>query len=246
MDYTNSIQKDFFYLHLLSEQLVKIIFHDPQKSLYQLSGRIAKAHEKLKRDFPDLRKDDTRITVYSHCVNTVESVLFSMIFEKEQLADKSWYQKVPYIEPPTDSQISSIRENYDAFLSVALVTEYFACFEIFFRNLIKKLIPTNKENSFHSICEKILKKLSLQNYQHKFDMYRFIRNSLHNNGIVTEKDARPILYNGVWYKFEQGKRIQVNWRMLCKLSAELEECLSKIIYSKKVSIFEFIKDPSHS
>jgi len=223
---------------------VKIILPDQQKLLYQLSERIAKAREKLKRDFPDLQKDDARITVYGHCVNTVESVLFSMIFEKEQLADKSWYQKVPYIVQPTDYEIHSIRENYDAFLSVALVTEYFACFEIFFRNVIKKLIPTYKENSFHSICEKILKELNLKNYQDKFDMYRFIRNSLHNNGIVTEKDAYPIRYNGFLYKFEREKKIEVNWLMLCQLSAELEECLSKIIHSEKVSIFEFIKDPS--
>lgn len=221
-----------------------ITFHNPQKSLYKLSLRLAMGYEKTKKEFPNLKKDDARITVYSYCVNTVESVLYSMIFAKEQLADSNWYKKIPYIMTPDNLVISSIQENYNAFLTVALVTEYFACFETFFRICAEKLFPTYKDSSFYLLCEKLLKELKLKKYQHKFDLYRFIRNSLHNNGIVNDKHAYPILYNGTWYNFELGSKVRVTWFFLCQLSADLEECLNKIVHSEKIKRIDYLKDPS--
>ena len=224
---------------------MKIKIHDPHDSLYKLSFRIALAYDKLKTDFPNWKPNDARITAYAYCVNTIESVLFSMIFKKNQLGDRKWYANIRYITSPSDSQIFSVQENYDAFLMVALVTEYFACFEIFFRNIINVLFPGYTKNKIFEICEDLLEELKLKQYQSKFDLYRFTRNSLHNNGVVTDKHAYSILYNGVWYDFTYGKKINVDWLMLCQLSAELEECLNKIIYSTRISKPDFIKDSSY-
>ena len=225
---------------------MKIIQHDPQESLYKLCCQIATAHYKLKEEFSNWSEDDFRMSVYSRCANIVESVLFSMIFKKEQLIDKDWYARIPYIKTPTEAQIHGIIGVFDSHLRVLLVTGYFASLETFFRILIKQIFPQYSGNKIHKILEKILDYFDLKDYEHKFNLYRFIRNSLHNNGIVTDPHAYPILYNGLWYNTEKGKPIQVNWLMLCQLTAELDQCLNKIIHSEKVSSLDVIKDPSFS
>jgi len=223
---------------------LKIFAHDTQKSLYQFSKRLAYAYDALRKEFPQWKENDARIAVYVRCSNTAEHVLFSYIFENKLFTKKEWWSQFTYIKSPTDSQINIQKNNYDSFLRVSLVTQYFSCFETFFRILIKKLFPEFKERKFYLICEKILEEFDLKNYQRIFDLYRFIRNSLHENGIISDSHVYPIMYNGEWYRFEKGKSIMVNWLFLCEISMDLEECLNKIIHSKKITDIDSIEDPS--
>lgn len=224
---------------------MKVISFDPQKSLYKLSYQIGVSHQKLKNEFPNWSEDDFRLAMYSRCSNIVESVLFARIFENEQLTQKNWYEKVPYIVPPDEQTIRVIINSFDSHLRVLLVTAYFSSIETFFRILFKTIFTQSKTTKIHIIIEKILKEFGLQkDYQYKFDLYRIIRNSLHNNGIVTDPYAYPILYRGVWYNHKKGEPIKVNWLMLCQLTAELDDCLNKIIHSEKAKNLDPIKDPS--
>ena len=224
---------------------MKVSFHDPRKSLYELAKKIAYSHYNIEKEFTDWKKDDARLACHTRCIITVENVLFTRIFEEEQLGDQNWYKKIQYFQLPTPSQIKTTQETFDLNLRVVLVTLFFASLETFLRTLFKELFPSSIENQIYKIIEVLLEHLDLKVYQDKFDLYRFLRNSLHNNGIVTDKFAYPIKYNGVTYDFQLGKSVQVNWLMLCQVTSELEDCLNKIIHSKEVMKIKYIKDESY-
>lgn len=224
---------------------MEITYHDPRKSLYELSEKLATSYQKMRQEFPDWKEDDARLTCYTRCTNIVEEVLFSRIFEDEQLIDQNWYKKIPYIKSPTEIQIKTVRDTFDSFLRVSLVTIFFSSVETFFRVLQKEFFPKSKEKQIYKIIETMLEYLDLKYYQRIFDLHRFLRNSLHNNGIITDKYAYPILYNGVWYNFQLGKTIQVDWLMLCQTTSELDDCLNKIIHNEKIIKNNYIKDESY-
>lgn len=224
---------------------MEMIESSPQKWLYQLSAQIAKRYVMIKKDFPNWGDIDSRITVYGRNSNLIENVLFSMIFKNEQLRDKNWYKKIPYIVTPNSTQLNTICNNYELNLRVWLVTGYLASVETFLRLLMKKINPKLAEKELYLICEYTLKRYNLKLYQLNFDFYRIIRNSLHNNGIITDKFAKPIMFDGIIYQIEKGKPIKVNWLMLCKLTSELDICLDKIIRSDEVSKLDDLKDLSY-
>jgi len=222
-----------------------ITFHNPRNSLYELSKKLAMGYYKMGQEFPNWKEDDARLTCYTKCTNIVEEILFSRIFEDEQLRDPQWYERISYIKSPTENQIKTTQETYDSFLRVSLVTLFFSSLENLLRTLKKELFPTSTENQIYKIVEIILERLDLKYYQRIFDLYRFLRNSLHNNGIITDSHAYPILYNGVWYNFQIGKTVQVDWLMLCEVTSELEDCLNKIIHHDDIVKIEYIKDESY-
>jgi len=222
-----------------------ITFHNPRDSLYELSEKLAINYYKIEQEFPNIKKDDARLTCYSKCTNIVEQILFSRIFEDEQLKDSKWFEKIPYIKSPTEIQIKTTQDMFDSYLRVSLVTIFFSSLETFLRTLQKELFPKSKENQIYKIIEIMLENFDLKYYQRIFDLYRFLRNSLHNNGIITDKHTYPILYNGIWYNFELGKPVQINWLMLCQVTSELEDCLNKIIHNEKIMKIEHIQDSSY-
>lgn len=221
-----------------------VIFPETQDLLYELSKKTAISYKMFREEFPDLMKNDIRVTTFSMCANTVENILFSCIFQKEQLTDTNWYKKVSYIKDITDTQIKTIQEVYNSFLIVTFVTEYFSIFEHFFRVLIKKINSNSNKNQIYEIIETVLIKFNLKNYQRIFDLFRFIRNANHNNGRITDKYTYPILYNGVHYELKQNTLLIVDWVMLCNLSWDMQECMRKIIHSDKIPQLGDILDPS--
>lgn len=92
----------------------------------------------------------------------------------------------------------------------------------------------------------MLQEFGLKNDQHIFDFYRFIRNSLHNNGIITDKYTYPILYNGIIYELKPETFMVVNWVLISELFLDTQECLDKTIHSEKIYPLSEILDPSFS
>lgn len=145
----------------------------------------------------------------------------------------------------SESDIDIIVARFDSFLQVSLATMYFSSIENFFRIIGKKLYPKIFDERTHIsiIYKKILEDFDLKNYNCVFDMYRLIRNSMHDNGIYNNKEQK-FYYNNEIYHFKPNEFILINWLLLCNLSIDLESCIFKIIKTKKVSSFDLIKDPS--
>ena len=87
-------------------------------------------------------------------------------------------------------------------------------------------------------------KFDLKTYQRVFDLHRFIRNSLHNNGIVTDKHVYPMMYRGKIYPLQLNMQFQVDWILLSSLSLDMHDCVGKVMNSEIVSEIPEIIDPS--
>lgn len=90
----------------------------------------------------------------------------------------------------------------------------------------------------------MLQEFNLKDDQRIFDFYQFIRNSLHNNGIIADKHTYPIMYNEIIYELKLETFMIVNWVLISELSWDMQECLNKIIHSEKIIQLSEISDSS--
>ncbi|HZS73614.1 MAG TPA: hypothetical protein VFA69_03825, partial [Candidatus Nitrosotalea sp.] len=134
---------------------------------------------------------------------------------------------------------------FDSFLQVALVTNYFTSVENFFRIVGNLLHPDlfDEHTPIFTISKKILERFDFKNYACVLDMYRLIRNLSHNNGVYN-KEARRFYYDGRVYHFIPNRLVYLNWKLLCDLSIDIEECIFQIINTKTISDYYEIEDPS--
>ena len=117
---------------------------------------------------------------------------------------------------------------------------------------LKNYIQTNKtlETMMHLTRyrpTRLLKQCSefaLKNDQGIFDFHRFIRNSLHNNEIITDEHTYPIIYNGIIYDLKPETFMVVDWVLISELSWDMQECLDKIIHSENIIQLSEILDPT--
>ena len=223
-----------------------VCFPDEKDFIYDISKKLAMSYSQIRQDFPTWQDQDVRITTYSKCANITENILFSWNFKNEQLGKPNWYDKIPYIQTPTPNQIKTIQTGYGAFLMVSFVHWYIGILEHFFRVLLKHIESSSRLRNFYDICNYILEYFELEEYQKQFELFRLLRNSMHNNGVITDRHAHPIEYDGVTYDFQFGRQIRnVNWFMLCKVASELHDCLNKICRNNEISQVSFIEDPSY-
>jgi len=219
---------------------------DPKISLGKLDVQLTTSFDTIKNRFPDMIKNDVRLTFYGQTINTTESTLFCRIFEND-LLNKNWYKRnFSDVIINTPDEIHKSVEAFDSFIVVAFTTLYFASVENFFRVLSNVVYPNEFKGNdyFSTIYKSLLKKFNL-NYIHIFDIFRLIRNSLHNNGVYNDKENQRFYYNDEFYELKKGVRIKVSWFLLSNLSRDIEECVFKIINTKKISNFDIIEDPSY-
>ena len=222
-------------------------FPDPKDFIYDISEKLAISYSQIRKDFPTWQDQDVRITTYSKCANVIESILFSWNFKNEQLSDPQWYDRIPYIHTPTPTQIKTTQAVYDSLLMISFVHWYIGTLEHFFRVLLKQINPESRLVNFYDICKYVLEYFELkEEYEKQFDIFRLLRNSMHNNGVITDRHAHPIEYDGVTYDFQLGRQIKnANWFMLNKVASELHDCLNKICRNEEISQILFIEDPSY-
>ncbi len=167
------------------------------------------------------------------------------MFQRDHLGKIDWHANHSSLETPNDSDILLITARYDSFLQVSLVTNYFTSAENFFRIIGNISHPNcfNDYTSISTICEKVLEKFDCKNYACALEMYRLIRNLSHNSGVYN-KEERRFYYDGRVYYFIPDKLVYLNWKLLCDLATDIEECIFKIINTETISDPEEIKDPS--
>ena len=214
--------------------------------LANLKSSYKKSYDKL-HIICQLNKNDARLTMYGRSLNVIDSVFYCMFFETHFLSDKQWYKTINPNLTPSDIEVSNQKMIFDEFLTLSFVTLLFSSTESFIRVVMKELFPDEikKDDRFKPMCTFLLTELNLKNYNHIFEIIRLLRNSLHNNGIITEDYRVPIVYRGKVFNFEKGKQMIVNWELLTKLFIDVEECLFKITQSPKLEKISYLKDPSY-
>jgi len=146
------------------------------------------------------KESDARVGIFAKCINVIEPTFFALIFEKEQLRTKEFQGRFPGEgnKPPSQEEIVSQSDNFLRYLILCYAITFFSVIESSLRIFVKKLDPTACSNGtaeVQSIYNWLLKKLDLQKYETLLELFRLIRNCMHNNGVFTPKNGQGVTIN---------------------------------------------------
>ena len=125
----------------------------------------------------------------------------------------------------------------------AFLNNFFASVESSFRYYCREVSPgkcNNAAGNFKNIYEHLLSKnnFNLPNYIPLLDLWRNMRNTIHNNGKFypdNQKDC-DVPYQGTIYKFEVGKVPQfLTWDLLLNIIPHTKDMLLSVVNSSSLA-----------
>jgi len=141
-------------------------------------------------------------------------------------------------------------DNYIQFEQFGYAELLFSAIESSLRVFVRGIDPkacNEGRASFNSIFEYLLKKTGLEKYKPLLDLFREIRNTVHNNGIyLPERNGnKTIKWKDKTCNFEVGKPINfVTLPFLIEISKDLREMIEKIVESEPVASLKPLDDPT--
>jgi hypothetical protein len=205
------------------------------------------------------QKYDARVTIYSKCIVAVDSLYLALLLRQSSLVDKQWWNKIWCNElglytVPDEQTLVMMRKGFSQFLVIGFFHSLFSAIESAFRIYVKELDPVACNNGtadFEAIYNYLFKKLKLQQrqqYKELLDLLRYIRNTIHNNGVYFHRDGKnkPISYKGKQYAFDIGKPVKFPGGVLNFLLGLMQDILKMIedvVYRSDIISRNEIIDP---
>ena len=143
----------------------------------------------------------------------------------------------------------NVKDSHEIFFKIAFIHIYFSGIESSFRAFLKKIDPFSCNNStaeFKSIYEVLLKKLDLKQYIPLLDLFRCIRNTIHNNGVFIPPSNKDecIKYKGKKYDFYVGKpQEHSSWNDLLFILDETILMMEDVLKTSIIMNMIHIDDP---
>jgi hypothetical protein len=161
------------------------------------------------------RQRDARITAFSKLIDVLRSVQLSLIFVSKHLMNKSWWHSVCK-NPIPEGETKSYMDGFGRFVKFGLVHGTFSCVESSMRVFLCALDPgacSRGTAEFKSVYECLLKsKLSAcpSDAIELLDLFRLVRNTIHNNGLHLGKHGKDksINWKGTTYQFKHGHPVR--------------------------------------
>jgi len=195
---------------------------------------------------------DARLTIFAKVINVANSTQLALTFIGQHLLDPFWWQNTAKEAIPSDSANIYINE-YNNFTKIGFVQFVFSSIESGFRIFLRALDPTACNNGaaeFKSIYECLLKsKLSSTPKEsiELLDLLRFIRNTIHNNGIYYSRAGtnEQVIYKGRSYQFIYSKAVDfVTWGFIISVVRDLVDLAAQVVFDPNVVILSgTIQDP---
>ncbi len=192
---------------------------------------------------------DIRLTALTKIENVVGSTalglesLTEFLCQPRQCLDGKLY-------PPISKDVEFEFNNY---LRLSFVQFIFTAVESSMRLILRAINPEacgKGTSSFKSIYECLIRaELNLdesQDWINLLDLFRIIRNSLHNNGVYFHATANNVnvLYRGRVYEFSHGKCLDfVYWDLKLSLLDDVLSLIETILQHPKIQNLSYIKDP---
>jgi len=180
---------------------------------------------------------DARVAVFSKCANTMNTAFIGFVLIREELLDPLWWKK--HISELDDTTITKHVEDFEMSIRSAFLNNFFASVESSFRYYCREVSPgkcNNAAGNFKNIYAHLFSriKFNLPNYIPLMDLWRNMRNTIHNNGRFypdNHKDC-DVPYQGTIYKFEVGKVPQfLTWDLLLNIIPDTKDMLLNVVNS---------------
>jgi len=191
---------------------------------------------------------DARITIFSKCINVCNSIQLSFTFMHFHLTRPEWWKQIAKIEIPTNDAEIYLNE-FNMFTKIGFVQFIFSSIESAFRIYVKSLDASACNNGtaeFKSIYSWLLKRTNLQGHENLLDLWRLIRNTIHNNGVYFHKSGlnESVTYKGINYDFNIGIPVDfVTWDFIFEVMSDIENLIIDVVKSNEISVISQINDP---
>lgn len=195
------------------------------------------------------KEDDARLTVFAKISNVLSSANLGYFLMYSYLQKKDWWKQYQQLEV-TELSIKSSIEEFEMFFRIGLIHNIMYGVESSFRIYVRTIDPQvcNKGMAeFKSIYEWLLKKLNLQANLPLLDLWRNIRNAMHNNGLFfpTNGKNQTVVYGSISYNFEVGKHNDfVTTELIISLIPSLTKVVEDIVESLPLKDINYIAEIS--
>lgn len=191
---------------------------------------------------------DARVTIFSKCINVLNSTQLGMVHIQFNLINKQWWNSISK-EHIQNADVQIYINEFDMFIKLGFLQFLFSSTESSFRLFVKAIDPTacsNGTDTFKNIYSYLFARLNLQKYEPLLNLLRCIRNTIHNNGVYFNRYGKneTVVYKGTTYTFENGKPIEcATWQFLLNLVPGIEQMVVDVVESNEVSSIISIVDP---
>jgi hypothetical protein len=197
-------------------------------------------------------KHDARITAYSKAINVITSVQLALLFMSKHLFKKKWWETIASNPIPDEDKLIYTHE-FGMFTKIGFVQGIYMVIESSLRLFLRALDPdacNRGMEGFESIYNCLFKsKLRIipTDGVHLIDLLRFVRNTIHNNGVYFHPSGNDnsVKWNGETFEFKQGAPVDfVTWDFLTMVSDELRKLLREVVEDSNLrGISVEINDP---
>lgn len=146
-----------------------------------------------------------------------------------------------------DKGTLEILKTQDRFLKLAFISVFSSIIENFLRSIYKVLFKRNSPKSIYSVRKELFKELNMSEVSDQwkaFSIFSNIRNTIHNNGIYTEKTLE-IVYKETLHLFTNGKpHNSASLETIVLIQEDLFEMTKNILEHPKISTLDKVIDPS--
>ena len=200
-------------------------------------------------EHPDWGKKDVRITVFAKCRNASYSALIGMACLHHHLRDPDWWREKTRKSMETSGIELNARE-FENFCKVGLAQLVFSSIESSVRTFLRALDPkaaSGATKEFKGVYDCLFKKLDLKEWAPLLDLYRELRNTIHNNGVYLAPSGsdKDVPYKGRTFTFEWGKLVNfVTWELILEVICYCHLMLEQIVEKEALLNITSIPDPS--
>lgn len=197
-------------------------------------------------------KKDARVTAFSKMISVFNSVFLTWTFVSKHLLHSNWWKANFRGDiPVSDAQIYI--DEFVNFSRIGFIQFLFSTTESSLRIFLRALDPGACQGGtaeFKSIYYCLLKsKLSVCPTEgiELLDLSRFVRNTIHNNGVYFHADGRDTIvsWRGMLYEFKQSMPVDfVTWQFLYDISDALRSLMCEVVTDANMrAVTNEITDP---
>ena len=195
------------------------------------------------------RENDARITVFNKCSRVLIPIHISYFLFTTYLLRKDWWRTHQHIPHDNKTILDTLNE-FEMFLKIALIQNLMYAVESSFRIYVRRLdsaAGAGGNGEFKSIYEWLFKRLTLQHHAPLLDLWRNIRNVMHNNGLFFPPNMKnaTVNFKDREYIFEVGKHNDfVTTEFIFGLVSEIRNMLAEVVQSAEIVKLKHIKEIS--
>ncbi len=193
---------------------------------------------------------DARMTIFNKMGSILSAVNTGYFLMNIYLSDINWWRQFNASVP--DRNIKRAFWDFERFFKIGVIQDLFSCVESSFQIYVRTIDPSacsNGTTEFKNIYTWLLNKTNLQGSIPLLDLWRNVRNTMHNNGTFLPSNGKnqTVIYKECSYVFNNGEAISfMTTELILLLIADLLKLVENIVISTPIVSIHDIEELNFS